>query len=159
MVLALVLIASTTRADVTLEAAVNAVTIEHAPDNRLHDIAHQRAVEIVTDFSHAAIRPGTAEVLAWNFGQPDPAAHVVQQWLTSPVHLAILTDPAYTLMGCATHTVGGALYAACVLATSLTPVSSELVPTPNDTAPAPPAGTEPVPTPPVLMLPDAAMTP
>lgn len=169
LLLMMVLTVSTTRADVTLEVAVNAVTINHAPDDRLHDIAHQRAVEIVTDFSHAAMRPGTAEVLAWNSGYPDPAAHIVQQWLTSPVHLAILTNPAYTLMGCATHTVGVAFYAACVLSDGPTvpTVSPTPEPVPTDPVPTEPVPTvpeesvEPVvkPTPLVQMLPDAAMAP
>ena len=154
-VLMLLAVPASTRADPTFEAAVSAVTIPHTFDARLHDIAHQRAVEIVTDFSHAGMRPGTAEVLAWSSGKPDPLGWVVTAWLNSPVHRAVLTDSSYELMGCATYSVADATYAACVL--SAAPIYEPgLAGRPSNVG-----GTEstplPAPTPPVPMLPDAAM--
>ncbi|HSM16309.1 MAG TPA: CAP domain-containing protein [Gemmatimonadales bacterium] len=130
-------------ADDGLTALVNAAYPARATDATLHDIAHQRAVEISTDFSHAGRREGTAEVLAWNSGSSDPVGHVVGQWQGSPDHDAILSDPTYDLIGCGSITVDGAYYAACVLMAASEPVIT----------PAPANGTA---TPEPVLLPNTA---
>lgn len=131
----LLAVSATTAADTTFEADISAATIPHIFDAGLHDIAHQRAVEIATDFSHAGIRPGTAEVLAWSSGKSDPLAWAVSAWLASPPHLAALTNAEYELMGCGIHSVGDVTYAACVLAAPAVapamPTVVPIVPLPN----------------------------
>jgi hypothetical protein len=52
--------------DSTLEALVAAAFLPRNTDVALHELAHQRAVEIATDFSHTG--SSTAEVIAWNSG-------------------------------------------------------------------------------------------
>jgi hypothetical protein len=99
------------------------------------ELAQRRAIEVSSDFSHAGWVAGTAEVLAWNSGSPDPAATTLAQWQGSPDHWAILTDPQYTLIGCGAHQVAERLYVACVLA----------------------AGPAPTPNPPVIALPNTAL--
>lgn len=77
-------------------------------------LAHRRAVETSTDFSHNGVPAGYAEVIAWN-NYSDPAAHVVRQWLTSPPHAAILSDRRYTEIGCGSYVVDGKYFAVCLL--------------------------------------------
>ena len=100
----------------------------------LHAIAHERAVEISTNFSHAGQRPGMAEVLAYNgLG----AERAVQQWLGSPSHHAILSDPAFREIGCGSHIVGDIFYAVCVLTYGDSPPPQEPVPAPPAEVPPP----------------------
>ena len=85
--------------DNDLTALVNAAFLPRTESAELHDIAHQRAVEISTDFSHNGIRAGTAEVLAWNSGYADPIAEVLSGWAGSPTHivkgLPIISTPRW----------------------------------------------------------------
>lgn len=145
--LVLLALPSPVSADDNLTALINAAFLPRAESFDLHDIAHQRAVEIATDFSHRGQRSGVAEVLAFNQGFADPVAHVVDQWLGSPDHNAILSDPAYTQIGCGSFTAAdGTYYAACVL--RATPVETP--------------AQRPLPTPapdPVTVLPNTAVRP
>lgn len=134
--------------DTDLTGLVNTTFLTRTEDAGLHDIAHQRAVEISTDFSHAGRRDGTAEVLAYNgLG----AARAVEQWLGSPDHLAILSDPTYTLIGCGSHVVVSAYYAVCVLKAG-EPVEVARTPNPTPVGAMPTAGASPV------LLPNTAIT-
>lgn len=145
--IALALTQSTARADVDMTALVNAAFLSRNTDVTLHDIAHQRAVEISSDFSHNGWRGGMGEVLAWNTGHSDPAGHALNQWLGSPPHNALLSDPAYTDIGCGSYVTEGRYYAVCVLtaggdgntplqepATNPTPTSTPLAPVLPDAA-------------------------
>ena len=135
--------------DTDLTALVNQTFIPRTEDASLHDIAHQRAVEISTDFSHAGIRPGTAEVLAYNgLG----AERAVQQWVGSPDHYAILMDPRWTRIGCGSHTTSGVYYTACVLAGE--PVEVARTPNPTPVGSIPTSGATP---PPPVTLPNTRM--
>ena len=111
-------------ADADLTALVNAAYFPRTESAQLHDIAHQRAVEISSDFSHNGMRPGVAEVIAYNSGFPDPIAHLISQWQGSPPHDAILNDRNLTLIGCGTYFDGVTTWAACVLSASDTRPSS-----------------------------------
>lgn len=123
-----------------------ATGIERPVDPGLTAIAERRVLEVQADFSHAGAAPGATEVIAWNVGQVDPVAHVVEQWRGSPDHWSLLTDPAFDAIGCAVDVAGDRTYAVCVLA------ASTAVPTPQP-EPEPAAADEPA----VTMLPDAAM--
>jgi hypothetical protein len=117
ILLALALTASNVRADVDLIAAVNATFGARTVDATLHDIAHQRAVEVVTDWSHNGMRDGTSEVLALNQFHSDPIASAIRQWSESPTHAAILNDDTLTRIGCAEYvTPDETHWFACVLA-------------------------------------------
>ena len=102
----------------------------------LHDLAHQRAQYQVTYSGGVCAENSlthdgwtTAEVLACNYTGP---ARAVEQWLGSPAHHAILSDPAYTDIGCASALgVGGAIFYACVLVAGEPPVPSNF-PTPTE---------------------------
>ena len=153
LLLALVLVAltpSSVLSDADLTQAVNVAFLFRTEDPALHELAHQRALEASVNFSHVGAT--TAEVLAWNQGMTDPVSTVVRQWLESPAHFAILMDPTLTLIGCGSVTTSDGRYtAACLLSQG-----GQIQVTPP-TAPAPPVGTEPAATPPVIELPDAAM--
>ena len=122
--------------DTALEAQVNLIFPGHIHNETLHTIAHQRAVEISKDFSHDKIRPGTAEVIGYNAGYRDPITTIVQGWLDSPEHKAILTDITdWRLFGCAEYvTSDGKHWFACVLGPQAT---STPKPTPRPIQPAP----------------------
>ena len=66
---------------------------------------------------HDGMRPGTAEVLGYNAGFPDPIAHAVAAWASSPIHDGILSDRSYGRIGCAERVAGGEHWFVCVLAT------------------------------------------
>jgi hypothetical protein len=114
--------------DSGLTALVNSTYVQRTEDAVMHDIAHQRAVEIASDWSHNGMRDGTAEVLAYNSGFADPIAKAISQWQGSPSHAAILSDPSYTRIGCAEHVTDGTHWFACVLAAGPSPAS---MPTPG----------------------------
>ena len=105
----------------------------------LHAIAHQRAVEIAQPggWCHCGQRSGTAEVLAYNAGYADPVSHAVQQWLGSPSHHAILSDPAFREIGCGSHFDGETYWAACVLTWGDSPPPQAPVPAPPAEVPSP----------------------
>jgi hypothetical protein len=114
--------------DGTLTALVNQAWLTRTEDAAMHEIAHQRAVEIASDWSHNGMRDGTAEVLAYNQGFSDPVAKAISQWAGSPTHAAILSDPSYTRIGCAEHVTDGTHWFACVLAR---PIPTEPTPAPT----------------------------
>lgn len=153
MLLLLPITTSQVSADSDIINAVATQYFDRIEDAGLHAIAHQRAIEIVSDWSHNQRRGWTAEVLAQNFGVIDPATQVVTQWLGSPDHHNILSDPYWTHIGCASHVENGIYYAACVL-THVEPITV-VVPT------VPKPILVPVLTPvypvPVILLPNTAM--
>ena len=101
--------------DSDLTAAVNAAFLPRTEDPALHELAHQRALEASVNFSHTGAT--TAEVLAYNSGFSDPIATVISQWIGSPAHAALLSDPSFTSIGCgAVTTPDGRYVAACLLA-------------------------------------------
>lgn len=146
LLITLVVTTGNAQADPALESAVNATFPTRTQDARLHELAHQRAVEIASDFNHNAAR--YAEVIAWNEGYPDPVSRVIHQWLNSPDHAAILLDPRMSLIGCGTHVEGDRTFAACLLAAGSAPDGdAETTPTgatPVPIAPAPAPTSAPV---------------
>lgn len=103
-----------------LALIVAATGIARDVDADLMAVAQARAVEISCGdgcFNHDGWRAGTAEVLAWNQSTADPAAAALGQWQGSPPHWSILTDPAYTSIGCGHARVSGRDYFVCLLAT------------------------------------------
>jgi hypothetical protein len=106
------------RADAGLTDAVAAAFLVRTVEPGLHDIAHARVAEISAagSLDHAGQRPGTAEVLAWNSGTPNPIGEAVEAWIGSPVHRDILSNRAYGRIGCAETVVAGVHWFACVLA-------------------------------------------
>ena len=133
------MIASPVRADGGLTGAVASAYFPRTEDAGLHSIAHQRVAEIsacATCMTHALMRPGTAEVLAFNFGSADPIRSAVGQWQSSPTHNAILSNASLGRIGCAQTVVGTTSYFVCVLAAG---------PLPGGAAPAAPAPAGPAP--------------
>jgi hypothetical protein len=111
------------RADVGLtDAVANAFLTRHV-DAGLHEIAHARVAEIAAAgrLTHDGMRPGTAEVLAFNAGVADPLANAVGQWIDSDFHRGILSDGSYGRIGCAELVADGTHWFACVLATGSLP--------------------------------------
>lgn len=119
-------------ADTGLTASVAATWFARYTTNDLHAIAHERVMESAACdcLDHAAMRPGTAEVLAFNTGYPDPIATAVSRWRASSGHNSILSNTSYGNIGCAEAVVDGTHWFACVLS------SGPLPPAP---APAPAA--------------------
>jgi hypothetical protein len=140
VLLAALPMASPVRADDGLTNAVAAAYFPRNVDTNLHAIAHARVAELAACecLEHDNMRPGTAEVIAFNAGMSNPAAHAVAQWSGSPAHDAILSNRSYGRIGCAETVAAGTHWFACVLAAGPLP------------APPPPA-------PPVLLLPNTAM--
>lgn len=134
---------SPARADAGLTNAIAAAYFPRYEDAELHDIAHQRVQALVACecLSHDGAASGTAEVIAYNLGAPDPVGSVVGQWQRSPGHDEILSNRSYGRIGCAELAVGGTHWFACVL------TFGELPP-----APAAPAQGG-------FLLPNTAMTP
>jgi hypothetical protein len=153
LVVLLLLIPSPVLSDGTLTALVNQAWLTRTEDASLHDIAHQRAVEIASDWSHNGQRPGTAEVLAYNQGFADPASKAIEQWASSPTHAAILADPQWTRIGCAEYVTGNISWFACVLAGE--PVEAARTPNPTPVGAIPTAGATPTPAP--VLLPNTRM--
>lgn len=147
--------------DSDLTGLVNSAYFPRSESTTLHEIAHQRAVEVAQPggWCHCGQRPGTAEVLAYNgLG----AARAVEQWLASPSHHAILSDPAFREIGCGSHIAGDIYYAVCVLSWGDSPPPPPVVPAPPAEVP-PPTNAEPVAppapaghTPPPVLLPNTA---
>jgi hypothetical protein len=144
LVVLLLLIPSPVLSDVTLTALVNQTWLTRTSDAVMHDIAHQRAAFQVAYSGGVCNSDGslthdglvTAEVLACNYAGPERA---VEQWLGSPVHNSLLSDPSYNLIGCAAAAGSdGSTFYACVLSTA-----SVAQPTPMPQVPAPPAEVAP----------------
>jgi hypothetical protein len=142
--------------DGTLTALVNQAWLTRTEDPEMHEIAHQRAVEIASDWSHNGMRDGTAEVLAYNQGFSDPVSKAISQWQGSPTHAAILSDPSYTRIGCAEYvTSDGTHWFACVLSWGQEKTPGE--PSAQPAEVAVPASPNPItPTPPPVLLPNTA---
>lgn len=88
-------------ADRGLEAKVAIRSgIERSHSDTLHAEAHDRVQAIVEDFRHQVEWPH-AEVIGWNRWAPDPVRAIVDGWMDSPEHRAILRDPALVAIGCA----------------------------------------------------------
>jgi hypothetical protein len=107
--------------------------IERTQDAELTALAQQRAVQIQTNFSHAGVPAGLAEIIAWN-NSPDPVASFAAQWQDSPPHWAILTDPQYGAWGCGiSSTADGRYWAACLFRSDgfIPPVIQPTAPLPN----------------------------
>jgi hypothetical protein len=143
-VLAVVVLISTAtpaRADGGLTGAVAAAWFPRAADGALHSIAHQRVTEISACggcMTHDLMRPGTWEVLAFNYGHANPIVEAIRSWKSSAVHNSILSNAQLGRIGCAEGVAGETHYFACVLAAG------------PGAALSPPSG-------PTLMLPDTAM--
>lgn len=161
VLMALGVVSSTARADTRIEDMVSAASFQHTYDAELHTIAHQRAVEIASNFSHDGRRSWTAEIIGYNSGFADPEATVVQSWLDSAPHYAIITDRTYTRIGCGSAFINNTYWFACVFAApEVTPVQPPQ-PTPAPVAPAPTQPAQPSAPQPqastVPVLPDTAM--
>jgi len=78
-------------------------------------IADWRLPQVEVNFSHDDWPGTTAEVLAWNSGYDDPAATAVAMWKASPEHWAILSNPYWARIGCASGYSGGKWYFVCEL--------------------------------------------
>ena len=110
--------ASPARAYSSLTSAVTRVWVQRSVAEGLTDIAQRRVVEISrcrSCMNHDLQRRGTAEVLGWNSGYPDPIAQVVWAWKHSYEHNAILSDRRLDRIGCAHRRINGRHYFACVL--------------------------------------------
>ncbi len=121
------------RADGGLTSAVAGVYFARYEDATLHDIAHQRVAEAKACrcLDHDLMRPGTAEVLAWNTNLPNPVGSAVAGWIGSPVHHGILSDASKGRIGCAELVDGATHWFACVLAAGPLPVAPVVVALPN----------------------------
>jgi len=133
------------RADGGLTAAVASAYFPRNADAELHEIAHQRVAELKSCdcLEHDRMRPGTAEVLAWNSGVASPIASALSQWTGSALHRGILSNSSYGRIGCAELADGPKHWFACVLSAGPLPAGG----TAAAAAPAP-----------APALPDTAMT-
>jgi hypothetical protein len=127
-------------ADTGLTDAVANAFLVRTVDPGLHDIAHARVAELAAagELTHDGMRPGTAEVLAWNEGSANPVAEAVSQWIGSTFHRGILSDGSYGRIGCAELVAGGVHWFACVLAAG--PLPAQAAPggaLPDTSLPAP----------------------
>jgi hypothetical protein len=108
------------RADVGLTSAVAGAYFPRSVDADLHAIAHERVLQVSacdSCMNHDGMHAGTAEVLAYNSGYPDPIAEAILAWQGSSVHDGILSNRDYGRIGCAERTVGSKHWFVCVLAT------------------------------------------
>lgn len=131
-------IAAPVRADAALTGAVAASYFPRTVDAGLQAIAQQRAAEISCSgcFNHSGMRAGTAEVIAYNFGHPDPVAAAVAGWRSSPPHNSILSNASLGRIGCARTAVGGSNFLVCVLASGPLPAVPASAAGPAAAAPA-----------------------
>jgi hypothetical protein len=149
LMLGVVLLFSTAgvaRADGGLTDAVARTFLLRTVDAQLHDIAHARVTEVAAagSLNHDGMRPGTAEVLAWNKGEAYPVAGAVSAWIGSPLHNSILSNRSYGRIGCAEAIVNGTHWFACVLAAGPLPAqpasatgTTTLAALPDTSMPAP----------------------
>jgi hypothetical protein len=105
------------RADTGLTDAVAATYFPRYEDTELHAIAHERVAQLAACdcLSHDGMAAGTAEVIAFNSGFPNPIASAVDQWQGSPPHDEILSNREYGRIGCAELVADGTHWFACVL--------------------------------------------
>lgn len=137
------------RADGGLTAAVASAYFPRNADAGLHEIASQRVAELRACgcLEHDRMRPGTAEVLAWNRGAANPIASALNQWIGSLVHHGILSNRSYGRIGCAELVDGSIHWFACILAAG---------PLPAGTTAGTGAGTTAAAPAPAFALPDTA---
>jgi hypothetical protein len=123
-------------ADGGLTSAVAAAYFVRNVDGSLHDIAHQRVAELrgCRCLEHNGMRPGTAEVLAWNEGVPNAVASAVASWSGSAPHRGILSNTSFGRIGCAEAVDGPTHWFACVLAAGPLPAGGSTVTGPVVTA-------------------------
>lgn len=128
--------AAPVRADGGLTAAVAAAYFSRNVDATLHDIAHQRVAELRSCrcLEHDGMRPGTAEVLAWNQSVANPLATAIATWAGSALHNGILSNTSYGRIGCAELADGSTHWFACVLAAGPLPAGGATVAGPIVTA-------------------------
>jgi hypothetical protein len=150
-------LASPVSGDGGLTGAVAGSYFPRSVDANLHAVAHQRVLEISacpSCFTHALMRAGTSEVIAYNFGSADPVGDAVRGWQGSAPHHAILSNGSLGSIGCAQALVGVTSYFVCVLAPGGAAVAlAPAAPAPVAPAPAAPAGGAP------LALPDTSTQP
>src|SRR5574338_1348179 len=139
LILALIvsLVAQPVIASNALTDRVNATWGTRIVDQNAIELAQMRSVQITTDFSHNGVPDGYAEVIAWNQERTDPIGTLITQWLNSPPHNAILSDPRSDRIGCATTVVENRTYGVCLLPWRAT--AAPVAPTPAPVAPAPSA--------------------
>lgn len=92
-----------------------ATGITRAVSTSLADRAEDRVLQIATDFSHCCVAYGEGEVLGWNRGKQDPEPSIVEGWMQSPGHRAILTNPDYHSIGCAELVTDDDHWFVCIL--------------------------------------------
>lgn len=164
-VLLLIGFATKSTADTSLTGAVGAAYFQRTESTDLHNLAHRRAVEVSTNWSHDGRRADTWEVLAYNQWHEDPIASAIRQWQGSPTHDVILENRSLTQIGCAEYVSPDQTHwFACVLLPAAEPVEvvSSPKPVPVGSSPTSGATTDPVPPPrtepaPVLVLPNTAL--
>ena len=144
-----------------LSLIVAATGIPRTVDADLTALAQQRAIEITTVYSHRYLQELNngkwllwGEILGFNGGFDDPAAAIVDGWMTSPEHRAILTDPRFDSIGCGATQVLTRWYFACILADA--PGTATAEPPPPTQPTQPPASAAPTEPP---MLSDTSTSP
>ena len=144
-----------------LSLLVAATGIPRTVDPDLTALAEKRAVEITTVYSHRYLQELNngkwllwAEVIGYNGGFDDPVAAIVDGWMASPEHAAILTDRRFSHIGCGATQAATRWYFACILADSAG--TAVVPPEPPVPAPTPPDVRPSVP-PAVTTLPDTAV--
>ncbi len=119
-------IAEPVRADAGLTGAVAAAYFPRNVDDGLHEIAHQRAAELLACqcLEHDRMRPGTAEVLYTVTRGSNPVQSAIAAWSRSPIHHDILSNRTYGRIGCAEAVDGDTHWLVCVLSFGPLPVGS-----------------------------------
>jgi hypothetical protein len=125
-----------------LSLLVAATGIPRTVDPDLTALAEVRATEITTVYAHRYLRELNngkwllwGEVLGYNGGMADPAAAIVDGWMTSPEHRESLTNPRFDSIGCAATQCGVRWYFACIRADAPGGVAAEPPPPPTVTPP------------------------
>lgn len=133
-----------------LALVVAATGIPRPVDAELTALAAARAAELTAsgEFEHRPLIEldngrwdGWGEVIGLST-YDDPLAGIVDDWMASPSHRAILANADFESIGCATAWSGERLFAVCVVADRRGAVAE---------TPAPPVA------PPITMLPDTAV--
>lgn len=134
-----------------LIAAILAVTgIPRTTNADLSALAELRVAEVAAagTLSHRYLDEldngawdGWGEVLALSEGDNDPTSEIlvglVDAWMGSPTHRAVLVDPDFESIGCAAVWSGIRLYAVCVLGDATDSPPSRTSPQPAAATPTP----------------------
>jgi hypothetical protein len=126
-------------ADDSLTEALAATFGSRPVSDQLHSIAHERAAFQVAfaggvcnsngSLTHDGWGGWYGEVLACNYTTPQRA---VEQWLESPDHNTTLTDPRWTLVGCAiAEGKDGSHFYVCVVGPGTLPTEPPVQPLPD----------------------------